>query len=269
MNPTTAMLPYQGRLICNLYLACSAPVLLLLVMPLTGLGTSWAPHKISCPLCGEKITVSVVVSSGSYIYHGPSKYQLVFWPFIDEQVLYFCRHCHLALFMGDFEKLASDKRESLRKALDPLKQTQANVEYYQVPMAYRLSLAEAAYRILGKDDSFWCHFYRVQGHHLAMAQKTDEALAARTKALNLAEKLLKAGNPNIPEKEALFVIGSMQYFTAQVQAAQATLIRMKALSIPPSKTMPEENARNFSVYLNSVAEEFLEYIRQGKPVPIQ
>jgi len=97
--------------------------------------------------------------------------------------------------MGDFQDLAKQKKEkrnAIAKAIAPMKKKQPGERYYQIPMTYRLEIAEAAYQQLDKDDAFWCRFYRVMGYHFAGAGDKKGAKAARLKALALAEKELRA-----------------------------------------------------------------------------
>jgi hypothetical protein len=92
----------------------------------------------------------------------------------------------------DFKDIPESKHNDIRKFLDSLDLHETNGDYYVIPMSYRLLIAENIYRFLDKDEEFWCHFYRVMGHHLAYEGKTVKAAQARTKAINIAETMLQA-----------------------------------------------------------------------------
>jgi uncharacterized protein (DUF2225 family) len=221
------------------------------------LATTWAQKTITCPLCGKDCKLEVIASYGSYIYRWPTKLQLVFWPHTTGRAMYFCPKCHLSLWMGDFQQVPKEKHEAIRKAIAPLKQDQPAKPYYEIPMTYRLRLAQAAYEQLDRDDAFWCHFHRVAGYHFDAAGQKDEAKAHRQKALARAENMLAAGITEPPRKEILFVIGSMQFHTGQNKEARATLTRVKATAIPVAGKMNAEQAKGYGAYLDELAQELL------------
>jgi hypothetical protein len=234
------------------------------------LATTWASKDMKCALCGRSTRMEVIASYGSYIYNWPSKYQLIFWPATTGRALYFCKHCHLAMFMGDFQdlaKLPGEKQAAVKKAIAPLKQKQPDKRYYEIPMSYRLRIAEAAYRQLDKDDAFWCRFHRIRGYHLAGEGDAEGARAARLKALELAEKMIEEKATAPPLKELILIKGSMQYFTGQRSQAEATLRLAKATPVKTSKTTSAEHAQNATRYLDSLAADFLKMIEKGEDLP--
>lgn len=234
------------------------------------LATTWASKDIKCPLCKKSTQMEVIASYGAYIYNWPSKHQLIFWPSTTGYGTYFCEHCHLAMFMGDFQDLAKEtkeKREAVKKAIAPLKKQQPDKRYYQIPMTYRLTIAEAAYKQLDKNDAFWCRFYRIKGYHFAGEGDAKGAKAARLLALGLVEKMIKEKVSEPAMKELILIKGSMQYFTGQKDQAKATFKLVKKTPIKTSKTMTAEHAKNATEYLDSLAAETLKFIEKGEAVP--
>ncbi|MBW1811358.1 MAG: hypothetical protein JRJ87_24430, partial [Deltaproteobacteria bacterium] len=197
----------------------------------------------------------------------PSKFQLLFWPRTTARFLYFCKHCHLTAYMGDFQKIPEDKQAEIKKAIAPLIKKQPDKRYYEVPMDYRLEISQAVYQQLDKNDEFWCNFYRIKGYHLAKAGKAELAKTARLKAQAVAEKMLAAKIENPPKKELTLIVGSMQYFTGQKDKALATLAKVAKTPIPISKSMPAEQAKNTATYLDELAAEFVKLVKAGKKVP--
>jgi nitrate/TMAO reductase-like tetraheme cytochrome c subunit len=238
-----------------------------LVMACAALATTWGSKAVTCPICGKDTEMEVIASYGSYIYRWPSKYQMVFWPQTTSRVLYFCKHCHLSAFMGDFSKIPKEKFEAVKKAIEPLKNKQDAKRYYEVPMAYRLKIAEAVYKLLDKDDEFWCRFYRIQGYHLSGAGDKPGAKAARKKALALAEKMLK-GEVSVPsKKELVLIVGSMQNLIGERDKALETLARVSSTPVKRVEGMTEENVKNATAYLDEVAAELIGLIKEGKEIP--
>jgi hypothetical protein len=241
--------------------------LIIMSLALAGLATTWGSTDVKCPVCGKTSEMESIMSYGSYIYGWPSKYQLIFWPSTTSRALYYCRHCGLAAFMGDFQEIPKDKIDAVKKTVAPMKKPQKDGRYFEVPMSYRLGIAEAVYRQLDRDDNFWCRFYRIQGYHLDKSSMPKEAKTARLKALVLAEKMLKAGVKAPPKKELVLIVGSMQYFTGQKEKALEALARVMKTPIKVPEEMKEKSAKNATQYLDELAEVFKGLIEGGKEVP--
>jgi hypothetical protein len=229
--------------------------------------TTWGESKQPCPACGAEVEVQEIASYGSYIYGWPSKLQLLFWPMTDPRVLYFCPKCHLSLLMGDFKELPKDKLEAIRAAVARLKKEQpATKEYWEVPMSYRLPLAEAAYTVLGQDDAFWARFHRMGGYHLELEGKLELAKESRTKALASVERLL-ASKATIPcFKENLVTKGSLLYLVGKPSEALAALAQAKDAPFDQAD-LTDEQKENGNKYLNDLADELATLIKAGKPLP--
>ena len=67
--------------------------------------TTWGPPKsVDDPIKpGATCKGAEPMSSGSYIYQWPSKYDQVFWPLTDENSLWVCPQSGYVAFLGDFE----------------------------------------------------------------------------------------------------------------------------------------------------------------------
>lgn len=168
--------------------------------------TTWIPQDFVCLNCKTKNTFQVIGSYGTYIYAWPSKYQSIYWPAIDENVVYSCKKCYLSVFMWDFDKLPKEKLPDLQKQLTGVKIEGNFKNYYDIPMSRRLEVAEKIYGALDKDDDFWCWFQRVKGYYYETEKDQKNADEARTKALEIANKMLKDPNNKEPHKQLLFII---------------------------------------------------------------
>ncbi|MEW6356484.1 MAG: hypothetical protein AB1696_09170 [Planctomycetota bacterium] len=238
---------------------------LAMVLTLAGetAATTWFPKEVTCPLCQTKNEFSVIGSYGSYIYRWPSKFQYIFWPLIDSHVLYSCKGCRLTCFMWDFEKIPADKHEAIRKQLDGVTLSQPTGEYFRIPMTERLKAAEGVYSVLGRDDDFWCQFYRVVGYHSDEENKPKEAEEARKKALALAEKMLaKKENEGI-RKEILLISGAMRHFLKDDQAALKDFNEALKLKYE-SKDKPQEQSANIDQYLTQLLNEYVLEVQGSK-----
>jgi hypothetical protein len=225
--------------------------------------TTWAPKDFDCPMCKTKNTFMVIMSYGSYIYSWPSKFQYIFWPLTDKNVVYSCRSCRLSCLMWDFEKIPKDKFEKIREALKDAK-LDANDDYAEIPMSQRLAAAEKVYALLDRDEEFWCQFYRVQGYHLEREKKDEQAAAARKKALEIAVKLADQKENEGIRKRFLLISGSMKYFCKDVEGALKDLKAASALKYVDKEKKDESDG--LDGYLGEVLKEFVRKIEAKEPL---
>ena len=230
--------------------------------------TTWFPEEITCPLCGTKNTLYSIVSYGTYIYQWPSKYQLIFWPKTDAFVLWSCKKCNLTAYMWDFENIPDDRKADLRAALKDVRLPGKYKSYSEIPMTDRMEIAERVYRVLGRDDYFWCEFYRVKAYHLDAAGRSDEARSARLKALTLAEEMLKKPEKQGIAKELFYITGAMRYFTGDTEGALADFRKAKELTYS-TEGMTEEQTRNANEFFDGLLDEYIGKIEAGEEIPTQ
>jgi len=83
----------------------------------TGGATTWGKIKVRDPINRDRLEVSTPASSGGYIYQWPGKSDLVFWPYTDENWLWFNPESGYIAFGNDFEKLDQSQREALKSWL--------------------------------------------------------------------------------------------------------------------------------------------------------
>lgn len=242
---------------------------LILAVPVQGFSTTWASVEETCPVCGKKIALESIASYGSYIYNWASKQQLVFWPDTDNYGVWFCTHCHYAALMGDFAGLPEEAVDRVREAIDAARQEQEGSQYAEIPILYRLRMAQVAYEARGgSTDYFWCRFHRILGYHLDRAGDDEGARAARLEAIAVAERMLAADDNVTPAKELLFIIAAMQVFTGQDGAARASLDRFAEAPMEP---LPEgataEDMAGYGGYLDEVAAELRGQIQPPDGAP--
>ncbi|KXK01585.1 MAG: hypothetical protein UZ17_ACD001001811 [Acidobacteria bacterium OLB17] len=228
--------------------------------------TTWFPKEFVCPIDNQKNTFMVVGSYGSYIYSWPSKYQWLFWPKTDSPTFYFCKKCHLATYMWDYEKLPKEKIEAIKMVLEGIKYTNQFTDYLKTPVNDRLDVMEKVYSVLDKDDDWWCEFYRVRGYHYDRAGDKEKAAEYRKKALGLAAKLMKDGRSATPKKELLYIAGAMKHFIGDDSGAIAELETALKTKFESSKLKPEE-LENAEKNMNERITDYIAKIRSEKDKP--
>lgn len=223
--------------------------------------TTWAPTEKKCPICKTKSQYYEIMSYGSYVYDYPSKYEYIFWPYTDGKALYSCRKCWFTCFMWDFEDIPADKHKPIRKFVDSLDLYETNGDYNVIPMSYRLLLAERIYGMLDKDKEFWCHFYRVKGHHLANEEKIVQAAQARTEALNIAEEMMQVKKNTGIRKELYLITGAMRYHLDDMHGALRDFKQAQKLTFG-NENWNKESLENINIYLSDLVDDYIERINE-------
>lgn len=232
--------------------------------------TTWFPQEVACPVCQTKNTFLVVGSYGSYIYQWPSKYELVFWPWTDSPAVYSCKTCRLSAFMWDFAGTPKEKHAEIRRRLEHFKLEYARprgehdegADYLRVPSTRRLLAAEQVYQVLGRDEDFWCRFYRTLGHHYAAEKKQAEADEARRKALAVAERLLADKARAGERKEFLFITGAMRHFLGDDAGALKDFREAEGLKYVSGELGPDRS-KNYDEHLADLLRQYFELLGGG------
>ncbi|MPM24415.1 hypothetical protein SDC9_70897 [bioreactor metagenome] len=223
--------------------------------------TTWFPAEHTCPVCKQTNEYQEIGSYGGYIYQWPSKYQYVYWPLTDLPSVYSCPKCFFSTYMWDFDSIPENKIDTLSKFLTTVKPDKEYTDYLDIPMITRLEIAENVYKILWKDNEFWCEFYRVQGYHYDQDKNKEKAKDSRLKSLDYARLMLSDTAYIGQEKEILFIIAAMNNFIGQKDSALIYLDKASSLTYE-NKKWKEENAKGLDKYLTDLIVQYKEFIRK-------
>ena len=235
-------------------------ITLFALLPTVCLATTWCPVDKECPFCGTVSTYYEIMSYGSYIYEYPSKYEYIFWPFIEGKILFCCKKCWFTAYSWDFDSIPQGKKPGIKKILDKLAVWETNGAYTVVPMYYRLKIAEEIYKLYGRNDEFWCHFYRVKGYHLEIEEKFQEAAEARRKAIEIAERMIENKHNEGIYKELLYITGAMKYKLDDEQGALQDFKKAQQLVYQKSG-MDKISQDNINDFLNRLLDDYLEKLK--------
>lgn len=201
----------------------SAVVLAVLLFGGVALATTWAPSEKSDPMTGEKVSSQDIMSYGGYIYNWPSKYDLVFWPLIDENWICLNPKNGYAAFNNDFEKLSFAEKEGLTHWL------KENYKPDNPPKNHKEKLAwlEKIYGQRKMDDEFWCRFFRL----MAYVHRDDEktSIAYVKKAFPLLEKKLASNPEDVAKLEVLYLLGEYHRRQGDSKKAQQYFAQVKGV----------------------------------------
>lgn len=198
-------------------------LLLLVFSPDHVLATTWSAGRVQDPIGSGECAVHRPMSSGSYIYHWPSKYDGVYWPYTDPHWIWFCPGSGYTSFGDDFHKLTQEEIENVRRYL----QSNFRSTNTDVPIALKLKLLEDIYALRNKDSTFWAHFYRVLAYS---NEKTPQvSLEYRRKALPLIEKRLQDLKPGFEMIQHLYLMGEYNRQLGVPQKAREYFARAKTV----------------------------------------
>ena len=223
--------------------------------------TTWGPAKHKCPVCGKTETYYEIMSYGGYIYQWPSKYQYVFWPLTDTHSIYCCPHCFFATYMWDFDSIPNAKKDTLQSYLQTVKLHGKFKSYLNIPVTTRLSIAEKVYQIIGRDEEFWCKFYRVAGYNFEIEKQFDKAFDFRLKSLYFAKEMIRDSLRKDQQKENYIIAAGMSYFTNQKDSTSKYFSIASSLKYANNK-MKDENAAGLDEYLTDLIVQYKEFIKQ-------
>jgi hypothetical protein len=174
--------------------------------------------------------------------------------------------------MGDFPDVPPGKRGTIAKYLEtvsapkvPAKvvfkngaitQSDEESQYTEVPVMKRLEIAEGVYKILGRDDEFWCRFERIESFHAEREKYPLEvARAHRTRALQIAEAMLANHTNDAKRKETFIIAGAMAFFLQDFEKADRYLKAALTAQYRP-ESMSADERRKGSEYLDKLVADF-------------
>lgn len=163
--------------------------------------TTWGESEFTDPMTKEKVPCFQPMSSGSYIYSWPSKYDMVFWPLTDEQYISINPKTGYGAFNADFEEVPEGERAALAAWLEKNYDPQSPPRTLEQKMEW----LEKVYSQRKMDDAFWSRFFRL----MAYTFREDEAksLGYVKKAMPLLEAAYAAEPKGIDRLEIVFSLG--------------------------------------------------------------
>jgi hypothetical protein len=221
---------------------------------------SWAePEWVADPVRSDsQCLVDTPMSSGSYIFHLPSKYDQVFWPRTDHKGIWFCSKSGFTAFMGDFELTLNEKAAvaaELATFYKPIKKP---------TLRDKLVLLEKSYAARNQDTRGRIELLRVLAYyHEAQLKDFDGAAALRRKALEMIEAALSTELRPAQRMEYLFVsaVYNREFGDLAKSDASAKLLKQ---TLQESK---DERIAGFVQYLTELSQDIEKIVPDGPLVP--
>jgi len=201
--------------------------------------TTWRDLEADDPVFqGEKCSVLVPESYGSYIYSWPSKYDQIFWPLTDENGIWFCYNSGVTAFIDDFSGLSSEEVKRIKSYLEkhPPKNQDINT---------KLELLEKIYALRDTDDTFKNKFLRVLARWHQQLGNNDKANIYRDAAFRGIQSSLKGKLSEINRLEYLYLAANYSRQFGEVEQSDTYLAELTSYM----EATQSEEAKGYSEYL--------------------
>ncbi len=226
--------------------------LALLLLTTPALATTWGQTDIDDPFApGFKCEAHEPASYGSYIYHWPSKYDQVFWPFTDSHAIWHCPESGYTSFMTDFDELSESEKNNIKSYLDINHIGNSS----QQPT---IKLLEDIYAIRNIDDAFANKLLRIFSRWHQEHESYATANEYRLQAFTDIKSQLNTELPEGQKLEYLYLSANYAKFFGNVTEsehyAQQLLFAIDNLE--------NEELDGYAEYLKELLNE-TEYIQPG------
>jgi hypothetical protein len=173
---------------------------------------------------GATCQVAKPMSSGSYIYGWPSKYDQVFWPLTDPNGIWFCQDSGFTAFIDDFE-LTAEEKQALAEHLPKVYQRSTD----KPSLRQRLELLQQSYAKRATKSEDRIRLLRVLAYfNDAELQDYAAATALRKQALALIERALQTKLKDGDRFEYLFVTAAYHREFGDVAKSDTALQGLKS-----------------------------------------
>jgi len=221
----------------------------LTLLPVSAFATTWGEDIVKDPITGKDCAVQSPMSSGSYIYQWPSKYDGVYWPFTDPNWIWFCKDSGYTSFGNDFDALTADEVKAVAAFLDQFYVASEG----EVNADYKLWLLESTYRLRNTEPGFWGWFKRVKANIYE-----EMASSSRYEAVALLEKEVAQLEPGFDLVQKLYVLGDYYRRFGDPEKAKAMFVKSAAVEWLDKKG----TAQRGSPYINEIIEERLKLMEE-------
>ena len=235
------------------YLLC-----LLFVLSFNLFAITWGESQVQDPLLPDSTCkVNEPISSGSYIYHWPSKYDQVFWPLIDPNGIWHCEDSGFIAFIGDFEGLSESEVDTIREYLES-SDIQINSQIDT------LKHLEKVYSLRKTTEAFQNKFKRVLAYLYEEEGRLDLANEYRAKAL--AEINAALNQNQLTEYERLEYLYLSANYELQLGNPDQSQIQLKELK-STIENIKDEELVGFGDYLSQLIDDLPKMKSGGKLMP--
>jgi len=226
--------------------------LLLFFMTSNAFATTWATQDITDPLDHKaKCSVKVLASTGSYVYHYPSKYDQVFSPFTSTESFWYCENSGFISLMGDFEGISEAEIEKIKIYL---KSNKPNL----IDNVSKIKHLEAIYNLRTKDNEFRNRLKRIIAYIYEQDGKVETANRYRKEVLDEIKIALKTDLEAFKVLEYLYLASNYEKQLGNTDQSEKYISELQL----KLKTTQDEEVKGYLGYLSKLIEDTA-YIKKG------
>ena len=197
------------------------------------------------------------MSSGSYIYHWPSKYDQVFWPLTASQGIWFCKDSGFIAFIGDFEEITEEERLKISKYLKSVDKQESD------SLTSKLNRLEAIYSLRDKNDEFNNRIKRVFAYLYEQEGQLEKANSFRKSALDEINIFLKTDLGEYRKLEYLYVAANYERKLGNITNSDSRLSMLKTAI----ENIQDDKLKGYGSYLLELAKDTLHIKPNGTLAP--
>ena len=233
--------------------------ILILFIALNANATKWAESFVDDPIMqGSKCSVYEVLSSGSYIYDWPSKYDQIFFPYTSSAAIWFCKESGYISFMRDFDNVTAEEKIKISNYL------KANPQINIRSLLSKLKLLETIYSLREVSLELSNKNKRILAYLYEQKDKIELANSLRRSALLEINELLTAELTKYKRLEYLYVAANYERQLGNISNSD---LRLKTLK-NEIENINSEELKWFGSYLSKLATDTLRIKPGGKLEPI-
>lgn len=221
------------------------------------MATTWSNTVADDPINPElKCDVHEPMSSGSYIYHWPGKYDQVFWPFTDNNGIWFCKKTGFTAFIDDFKNISSEEKDKIAAYLQKNYNGKESIEE-------KLKLLEGVYALRKTEAEFDNKLLRVLARWYQNLGNTKKANEYRNKALSQIKQRLKSDLPEGQRLEYLYIAANYSMLFGDVDGSK----RYTADLLASLAQLKDKELNGFGEYLKELLKETPKIVPGGELDP--
>jgi len=224
------------------------------------LAAGWAAIEVEDPILEGKIcTVHEPTGWGSYIYHSPSKYDQIFWPFSEVFGIWYCTDSGFIALTNDFGPLSAKEIERIREFLEasPLENNDTKS---------KLKRLDEIYSLRDKDIYFKNKLMRVLAWLYQSESEFEIANEYRMMSLEDIKLSLDRDLPELQKLEYLYLaVNYSKQFGNENDAKDYE--RQSIISID-SVNDDDDEAKGLAQYLGNLISESVKIIPGGILEPV-
>jgi hypothetical protein len=221
--------------------------------------TKWSESSVDDPIkSGSKCLVSDVVSSGSYVFNWPSKYDQIFFPYTSSSAIWFCKDSGYISFMGDFDNITEEEKAKISTYL------KANPQQNIRSLLSKLKLIEKIYSFRTIPLELSNKNKRILAYLYEQKEKFEVANNYRRSALIEIYELLKTDLTKYKRLEYLYVASNYERQFGNISNSNKMIVTLQK----DIENIRDEELKGFGNYLSKLLSDTPLIKSGGKLEPV-